>query len=88
MKADQVGPFRGSKSRNKVSVGEPAEGSLMSAYAVLVYIIVTEFDHISSTDELKMVLIYCLLVRFDYYRAYQVLNNFIVIFFDFIPHTN
>jgi len=26
--ADQTCPFRGSKSRNKVSVGEPAEGSL------------------------------------------------------------
>ena len=25
---DQTGSFRGSKSRNKVSVGEPAEGSL------------------------------------------------------------
>lgn len=26
----QTTPFRGSKSRNKVSVGEPAEGSLKS----------------------------------------------------------
>ena len=29
MKANQVHAFRGSKSRNKVSVGEPAEGSLL-----------------------------------------------------------
>lgn len=27
---DRTRPFRGSKSRNKVSVGEPAEGSLMT----------------------------------------------------------
>ena len=30
-KDDQVRLFRGSKSRNKVSVGEPAEGSLQCA---------------------------------------------------------
>ena len=29
---DQTVPFRGSKSRNKVSVGEPAEGSLPIIY--------------------------------------------------------
>ena len=29
-KVDQTWSFRGSKSRNKVSVGEPAEGSLAS----------------------------------------------------------
>ena len=29
--ADQTWSFRGSKSRNKVSVGEPAEGSLSNA---------------------------------------------------------
>ena len=28
IKVDQTEAFRGSKSRNKVSVGEPAEGSL------------------------------------------------------------
>ena len=35
-KVDRTWLFRGSKSRNKVSVGEPAEGSLL--YTLLCYI--------------------------------------------------
>ena len=34
-KLRQTWSFRGSKSRNKVSVGEPAEGSLVNAWAVI-----------------------------------------------------
>jgi hypothetical protein len=30
----QTWPFRGSKSRNKVSVGEPAEGSLTRTHVL------------------------------------------------------
>ena len=32
--AGQTWSFRGSKSRNKVSVGEPAEGSFMNDYGL------------------------------------------------------
>lgn len=34
-KVRQTWSFRGSKSRNKVSVGEPAEGSLLRAYGLI-----------------------------------------------------
>lgn len=34
---DRTRPFRGSKSRNKVSVGEPAEGSLTNEFVRVVF---------------------------------------------------
>ena len=43
VKDDQTRLFRGSKSRNKVSVGEPAEGSLRVVKAF-------EFELQSDTD--------------------------------------
>src|SRR5205085_1864434 len=39
-KVGQTWSFRGSKSRNKVSVGEPAEGSLLKNYLSFLYPIV------------------------------------------------
>ena len=56
---DQTWSFRGSKSRNKVSVGEPAEGSLLKTLGIVLLLTLCEVCARTISNLFIHLCIYC-----------------------------